>query len=103
MKTVIFGISLTALVTSLLVLTSAPAKNNVVEVKKKPSGIHHKLQNDSSWCPVVGDGHLTVMGARDVDGVETYQHCEDCKAGVITVHEDGMAKCTYCGKQPSKN
>ena len=106
MKIVIFGISLTMLVASLLTLTSAPAKNNVVDVKKKPSGIHHRLQNDNSWCPVVGDGKLAsndTVVSRDIDGVEIYQHCEECRAGVITVHDDGVSKCTFCGKQSNKN
>lgn len=94
------------LVVSLLALASAPAKNNVLDVKKKPSGIHRRLQNDNSWCPVVGDGKLasndTVI-SRDSDGVEIYQHCEECRAGVITVHDDGVSKCTFCGKQSNKN
>lgn len=94
------------LVASLLTLTSAPAKNNVADVKKKPSGIHHRLQSDNSWCPVVGDGKLAsndTVVSRDSDGVEIYQHCEECRAGVITVHDDGVAKCTFCGKQSNKN
>jgi hypothetical protein len=106
MKIVIFGISLTILVASLLTLTSAPAKNNAAELKKNASGAYQSIQNENSWCPVVGDGRSAsneASGNRDSDGIEIYQHCEECRTGVITVHDDGVAKCTFCGRQANKN
>jgi hypothetical protein len=106
MKIVIFAMSLTTIVVSLVTLTSAPAKNSTVEVKSKASSSYRSEQTDGVWCPVVGDGKgasSDVVVSRDSDGVEIYQHCEECRAGVITVHDDGIAKCTFCGKQSNKN
>lgn len=108
MKTTIAVMSMTVVVASLFTLASPPVKTNVVEIKPKENVKSYTSQPSNTWCPVVGDGRSQIdadsLIARDENGVAIYQHCEDCRAGVISEHDDGAFKCTFCGKQvTSKN
>lgn len=107
MKTAIVAMSVSLIVASIFTLASSPVKQGVVEIKPKENVKSYAMQTSSAWCPVVGDGksatEANALVSRDENGVEIYQHCEDCRAGVITAHDDGTSRCTFCGKQSTNN
>ena len=103
MKKIIALILMATIVGGMLGLSLAKDKSSPAVIKS--SNVEEKTYaktNMDSWCPVAGDGRTASNEyhiVRDENGVEIYQHCQKCLTGVITGHEDGDARCTFCGSK----
>jgi hypothetical protein len=99
MKKIILLLSLSVVIASMYELAGAKDKAPQIKETVKDRNI---ITTTISWCPIVGTARAAEQGfpvLKDENGVEIYHHCEKCSIGVLTLHDDGKTKCTYCGNE----
>jgi len=99
MKKIILLLSLSVVIASMFEL--AGAKDKAMQTKETAKD-RSSVTTPTPWCPIVGTAKAAEQGSpilKDENGVEIYHHCEKCSIGVLTLHDDGKTKCTYCGKE----
>jgi hypothetical protein len=80
---------LTAVVMSAVGLTdSKPVM--VKPLENKPS--------ESFTCPYYAPTSSSDSVNAEDPSIPIYKHCSHCNIGAILGHEDGIDKCSYCGK-----